>query len=410
MILLLFLILCHKMIDLEWEVIMSATPQVPAFPRRLQSKERIKGIASDLLAPAGICIDGTQPFDLRVKDDAFYEYGLPRGLTGIREAYVDGWWDTDQLDVLTFKALSHGIKLSGADKVSLALANVSARIRNRQSRRRSLQIRSHYDLGDDLFKAMLDERMVYSCGYWKNATTLGEAQEAKLDMVCRKVALRPGMQVLDIGCGWGSFAKFAAERYGVSVTGITICEDQARLGPRICSDLPVEIRMQDYRQLSGNQKKFDAVVSIGMFEHVGYKNYRNYMEIVRECLKPEGLFLLQTIGGNTSQVTFDPWLNKHIFPNAMLPSARQITAACEGTMVIEDWHSFGLDYDRTLMAWFENFDRNWPLLSHKYGEKFYRMWKCYLLTCAGLFRAREIQLWQIVLSGPGMRGEYASIR
>jgi cyclopropane-fatty-acyl-phospholipid synthase len=147
-----------------------------------------------------------------------------------------------------------------------------------------------------------------------------------------------------------------------------------------------------------------------MFEHVGYKNYRNYLQIVRECLKPEGLFLLQTIGGNISQVTFDPWMNKHIFPNAMLPSARQITTALEGRMVIEDWHSFGVDYDRTLMAWFENFDRNWQLLSHRYGERFYRMWKCYLLTCAGLFRARQIQLWQIVLSPSGMLGDYASIR
>lgn len=389
---------------------MSAPTQVPAFPGRLNNNERIKRITSNWLAQAGICINGSQPFDLRVNDDAFYEYALPHGFTGIREGYVNGWWDTDQLDVLTFKALSHGIKPSAGDKVSLVLANLTARVRNRQSRRRSLEIRSHYDLGDDLYKAMLDERMVYSCGYWKNASTLSEAQEAKLDMICRKVALSPGMHVLDIGCGWGSFAKFAAERYGVSVTGITICKNQARLGARICSDLTVAIKMQDYRELGDSQEKFDAVVSIGMLEHVGYKNYRNYMKIVRDCLKPEGLFLIQTIGSNTSQVTFDPWMNKHIFPNAMLPSASQITAAAEGTMVVEDWHSFGLDYDRTLMAWFENFDRNWPSLSHKYGEKFYRMWKCYLLTCAGLFRARQIQLWQIVFSANGLLKDYASIR
>jgi cyclopropane-fatty-acyl-phospholipid synthase len=257
---------------------------------------------------------------------------------------------------------------------------------------------------------MLDKRMVYSCAYWKDANTLNEAQEAKLDIVCRKVGLRPGMRVLDVGCGWGSFAKFAAERYGVSVLGITISDEQAQLGKSLCADLPVELKVQDYRELKSYDEKFDAIVSIGMFEHVGYKNYHNYIKLIRQCLKREGLFLLQTIGGNNSEVTFDPWMRKNIFPNAMLPSAKQIATACEGIMLIEDWHTMGVDYDRTLMAWFDNFDYHWPQLKSKYGNRFYRMWKCYLLTCAGLFRAREIQLWQIIFSPKGLTGGYVSLR
>jgi cyclopropane-fatty-acyl-phospholipid synthase len=389
---------------------MTTTFKNPLTPTRTRGNERMRRIAQDLLSSAGVQIDGDQPFDVRVKDEAFYDIALPLGLTGLREAYVDGWWDTDQLDVLTYKATRQGIKLSHADTLTLTLANLSGRLRNRQNRKRSLQVSQHYDLGNDLFQAMLDERMIYSCAYWKNANTLAEAQEAKLDMICRKVGLRPGMRVLDIGCGWGGFAKFAAERYGVSVVGVTISQEQVKLGSSVCAGLPVELKLEDYRELSSRVEEFDAVVSVGMFEHVGYKNYRNYMKIVRRCLKPEGLFLLQTIGGNNSVASFDPWLSKYIFPNAMLPSARQIAEACEGIMVLEDWHTFGADYDRTLMEWFDNFDRHWPRLTHKYGERFYRMWKCYLLTCAGLFRAREIQLWQIVFTPKGMLGGYVSIR
>jgi cyclopropane-fatty-acyl-phospholipid synthase len=374
------------------------------------SEERIRRIARDLLNSAGVRLDGDQPCDVRVKDEAFYDIALPKGLTALREAYVDGWWDTDRLDELTYKVVRNKVKLSYGDALTLTLANLSGRLRNQQNRRRSRQVSQHYDLGNDLFQAMLDKRMVYSCAYWKNVATLDEAQEAKMDMICQKVGLRPGKRVLDVGCGWGGFARFAAERYGASVLGVTISEEQLQLASSMCAGLSVELKLKDYRELSSCDEQFDAIVSVGMFEHVGYKNYRNYMAIVQRCLKPDGLFLLQTIGGNYSDVTFDAWLNKYIFPNAMIPSARQITAASEGIMLLEDWHSFGTDYDRTLMAWFENFDRHWPQLEHKYGERFYRMWKCYLLTCAGLFRAREIQLWQIVFSPTGMLGGYTSIR
>jgi cyclopropane-fatty-acyl-phospholipid synthase len=270
-------------------------------------------------------------------------------------------------------------------------------------------VKRHYDLGNDLFESMLDARMVYSCAYWKGADSLDAAQEDKLDLVCRKVRLVAGMRVLDIGGGWGGFAQYAAERYGASVVLTTISQEQAESARMRCRGLPVEVRLQDYRDMPRHER-FDAVVSLGMFEHVGYKNYRRYLSLARRCLPSDGLFLLHTIAGNRTNTSYSPWFARNIFPNTHLPSARQIAAACEGLFVIEDWHNFGADYDRTLMAWHANFERAWPELRDKYGERFRRTWKCFLLTSAGAFRARHLQTWQLVLSGAGVRGGYQAIR
>jgi cyclopropane-fatty-acyl-phospholipid synthase len=287
----------------------------------------------------------------------------------------------------------------------LWLAAVSS---NPQSTRRAFRIgRHHYDIGNELYERMLDRRMIYSCGYWREATDLDAAQEAKLDLVCRKLELAPGMRVLDIGCGWGGTARFMAERCGVEVVGITVSEEQVRVGRQVCQGLPVEIRLQDYRSVD---ESFDRVVSIGMFEHVGRRNYTTYMRQVRRCLKGDGLFLLHTIGGNRSVAANDPWIDRYIFPNSMLPSARQITQAAEGLFVLEDWHSFGADYDRTLVAWWSNLQARWPEIEDRYEPRFYRMWKYYLLSCAGSFRARSSQLWQIVLSPRGVAGGYRALR
>jgi cyclopropane-fatty-acyl-phospholipid synthase len=279
---------------------------------------------------------------------------------------------------------------------------------NLQRRSRAFQIgERHYDIGHDLFSHMLDKRLIYSCGYWKNASTLDEAQEAKLDLVCRKLHLTPGMRVLDIGCGWGGTAKFAAERYGVEVVGVTVSEEQANFAKELCRGSPVEIRLQDYRDVVGT---FDRVLSLGMFEHVGPKNYLTFMSIARNSLADTGLFLLHTIGRNRSGSTTDPWLERYIFPNSMLPSARQICGAIEGSFVLEDWHNFGADYDKTLLNWCDKFDENWDALKRHYDQRFYRMWKYYLLSSAGAFRARKSQLWQLVLSPQGVPGGYRSPR
>jgi cyclopropane-fatty-acyl-phospholipid synthase len=377
-------------------------------PQRVTWHACAPEVFGHLLAPLDIRINGPRPWDIRIFNDAFYTKALRRGTEGILDAYVDGWRDCDQLDELVHRVMAGHVQPPGAGRLAYSLHELSARLLNLQSRRRALRVREHYDLGNDLFQAMLDRRMVYSCGYWKHAANLEDAQRAKLDLICRKMALRPGMRVLDIGCGWGAFAKYAAETYGASVVGITLSEEQCELGKQLCEGLPVELRLQDYRDL--DDEPFDAVVSVGMFEHVGYKNYRVFMEIVRRQLKNTGLFLLHTIGANVSSVSGNPWVEHHIFPNGMLPSAKQITQAAEGLFVLEDWHGFGPDYDKTLLAWFENFDHHWPQLSEKYSPRFYRMWKCYLLSFAGSFRARANQVWQIVLSPSGVEGGYIPVR
>jgi cyclopropane-fatty-acyl-phospholipid synthase len=265
----------------------------------------------------------------------------------------------------------------------------------------------HYDMGNELYKAMLDKRLTYTCGYWKNAKNLDEAQEAKLDLVCRKLNLKPGQRILDIGCGWGSFMKFAAEKYGVSCVGVTVSKEQIALGKELCKGLPVEFRLEDYRDVN---EQFDHVVSLGMFEHVGYKNYDEFMQVAHRCLKDGGLFLLHTFGNPVSEKAPDPWFHKYIFPNGMAPSIAQIGTAIEGKFIMEDWHNFGFDYSLTLKAWYDNFEAAWPSLKHLYNDRFYRMWRYYLLSLSGNFGARGFQLWQIVLSKEGVKGGYTSVR
>ena len=254
---------------------------------------------------------------------------------------------------------------------------------------------------------MLGQRLVYSCGYWARADNLDQAQVDKLDLICRKLQLRPGMRVLDIGCGWGEALKYAAQKYGVSGVGVTISQEQAAFARALCAGLPVEIRLQDYRQLD---ERFDAIFSIGMFEHVGVKNYRTYFEVAQRCLQRTGLFLLHSIGTNVSRDRADPWIAKYIFPNSMLPSAAQITAAMEGLFVLEDWHNFGPDYGRTLQAWRANVEAAWARLDGRYDERFRRMWRFYLAGSMATFRTRLSQLWQLVLSPHGVAGGYFAPR
>jgi len=369
------------------------------------SNDEFQSKIEQLLACADVAVNGDRPRDVQVHNDRFYGRVLAHGSMGLGESYMDGWWDCGRLDDFFGHVL--GAKLDCQVKVLAEFSHIlKAKIFNLQKENRAFDIgQRHYDKGNDLYRSMLDQRMIYSCGYWKDASTLDEAQEAKLDMVCRKLHLRPGMRVLDIGCGWGGMARFAAERYDVEVVGITVSREQARFAKELCRGLPIEIRLQDYRKLSDI---FDRVLSLGMFEHVGKKNYRSFMRIVRRCLKEDGLFLLHTIGGNRSRVNIDPWIERYIFPNAMLPSARQISQNFEGLFVLEDWHSFGVDYDTTLLHWFENFDENWETLKARYDERFYRMWKYYLLSCAGSFRARRNQVWQIVLSPRGTHCGYTA--
>jgi len=374
-----------------------------------------KEVIQSLLSEAQITLNGSGETDIQVNNSGFYNRVLREGVLGFGESYMDGWWEVQKPDDLFYRLINASLH----EKVKswkIVTHILKAKIFNSGKQSKAFEVgEKHYDIGNSLFQKMLDKRMAYSCGYWKEAKNLDEAQEAKLDLICRKLNLQPGMKVLDVGCGWGSFCKYAAEKYDVDVVGITISKEQAELAKENCKGLKVEIKLQDYRELntktlSNSGNLFDRVVSVGMFEHVGYKNYRVFMEIIHQSLKDDGLFLLHTIGANKSMIATDPWTHKYIFPNSMLPSIKQIGASIEQLFVMEDWHNFGHDYDKTLMAWFENFDRSWDELKPDYDERFYRMWKYYLLSCAGSFRAGKNQLWQIVLSKNGVPNGYQTIR
>ena len=361
-----------------------------------------------LLEGTDIGIDGARPSDIRVRDPRFFKRVLTQGSLGLGESYTDGWWDCPALDEFFCRIQRADIGAMVKQHPAIALRVLRSRLTNLQSGRRAFQVgERHYDIGNDLFSLMLDERMTYSCGYWNEAGSLDEAQEHKLDLICRKLRLEPGMRLLDIGCGWGSLAAYAAGHYGVGVVGITVSREQVDLARTMCRGLPVEIRLKDYRDV---RETFDRIASVGMIEHVGYKNYRTYMQVVHRCLEDDGLFLLHTIGGNRSRTTVDPWIDRYIFPNGMLPSVSQLGRAVEGLFVMEDWHNFSADYDRTLMAWVRRFEDGWETLGTAYDERFHRMWRYYLLSCAGSFRARKNQLWQIVLSRNGVPGGYRSVR
>lgn len=355
-----------------------------------------------MLEKADIRINGNRAWDMQVQNPALFRRIMLLGSIGLGEAYMDGWWDAERLDEFFFRLLRARLYQNQPAPVRW-LTRLRRRLFNLQRVSRAFQVgEQHYDLGNDFFKAMLDKRMVYTCAYWAHASNLDEAQEHKLELVCRKLNLQAGQRILDIGCGWGSFLRYAAERYGVQAVGVTVSREQAELGRAQCRGLPVEIRLQDYRALN---ETFDHIVSLGMFEHVGHKNYGTYMKVAYRCLKDDGLFLLHTIGKHQTEAT-DPWIAKYIFPNGEIPPLRTLTPALENLFVLEDLHNLGPDYDRTIMAWYRNFHAAWPQFQKHYGERFYRMWKYYLNCCAGAFRARELQLWQLVLSKHGLTGGY----
>jgi cyclopropane-fatty-acyl-phospholipid synthase len=365
-----------------------------------------------LFAAADVQIGGIRPWDIQVHDESLFFRLLTRGSLALGDSYMDGSWDTGSLDGTLFRLLNAHLD-ERVHGLPAFWDSLQARLVNLQARRRSFEVgERHYDLGNDLYRAMLGPRMIYSCGYWRGrngslAPDLDTAQENKLHLVFRKLSLRRGQRLLDIGCGWGGALKFAAMHYGVSGVGITISHEQAEYAREQCAGYPIEIRLQDYREVN---ERFDHVYSLGMFEHVGVKNYRLYFEVARRCLQDDGLFLLHSIGSDQSSLHADPWISRHIFPNSMLPSPAQAAQALEGLFVIEDWHNFGADYDLTLQCWRHNIEKAWPTLDARYDERFRRMWRYYLASSMAVFRCRRAHLWQLVLSPRGVRGGYLAPR
>ena len=358
-------------------------------------------IVNKLLLESGVEINGSKKWDIKVRNNKFYKRVLQQGSLGLGESFMDGWWDCENIDMLIDLLLRTNIESKVPLNVKDMIRVVGSRLINLQSPRRAWIVgKEHYDLGNDLFCEMLDPFMQYSCGYWKDAETLEDAQLSKLKLICEKLKLREGMSLLDIGCGWGGLAEYAARNYGVNLTCITISVEQKKMAEKRCDGLNTKFILEDYRNLKG---RFDRIVSVGMFEHVGPKNYATYFKVTNDCLKEDGIFLLHTIGSNVSDLNVDPWINKYIFPNGCLPSLPQIFEAAEKYYVTEDLHNFGTDYDKTLISWHERFEKAYPELSRKYTERFRRMFTYYLCACAGAFRARNIQLWQVVFT-KGIKG------
>ena len=371
-------------------------------------KNHLKDYTLELLNCAGIHLNGDKPWDIQIYNDDFYGRVLKYGSLGLGEAYMDSWWDCKSLDQFFDRVIQADIESKVKSNIGMLFKVALLKLMNYQTKRRSLIVgKKHYDLGNDLFQAMLDKRMNYTCGYWKNATNLDDAQRDKLELTCQKMMLKPGMKILDIGCGFGALAKYAVEKYDVNVVGITISKEQYEFAQKNCANMPIQILFQDYRDIQGH---FDRIISLGMFEHVGQKNYLTYMQKVYQCLKDDGLFLLHTIGNNITTPSVDPWVAKYIFPNGSLPSIMQIGKATEKLFIMEDWHNFGADYNKTLMAWYANFNQNWSELKNQYDDRFYRMWSYYLLSCASTFRLRQTQLWQIVFSKYGIKEGYQAPR
>ncbi len=371
-------------------------------PGRAGRDERARA----LLASAGIMVNGTRPWDMRIHHPRTLDRVLGQGSLGLGESYMDGWWDCEQVDALICRLVQARLD----QEVGRPLwwwDLLRARLTNLQSLSRAWQVaRTHYDLGNGLYAAMLDPSMAYSCGYWAQAETLAQAQEAKLELVCRKLQLEPGMTLLDVGCGWGSLMLHAARHHRVQCVGLTLSREQLAWAQVQARGLPLHFELMDYRQFNPDGRmRFDRIASIGMFEHVGQRNYDDFFAMARRCLHDDGLFLLHTIGKNRSGAGIDPWIDKHIFPNGQLPSVAELARSAEG-FVVEDWHNFGADYDRTLMAWHARFEAAWPRLKSHHDERFHRMWRYYLLCCAGTFGARDNQLWQVVMSPSGLPGGY----
>lgn len=361
-----------------------------------------------LLEKADIRIGGDRPWDITVHNDALYQHVFQSGTLGAGEAYMDGWWDCDALDVMFYKAISARLEESFEHTIPARLLTLYQSIFNMQDMRHSHDVAdTHYNFDNAMFAQMLGPSMNYSCGYWRNAKNLAEAEEAKMDLICRKLDLGPGMTVLDIGCGWGSLARYMAEKYQARPTGVSLAEEQIAYAREHDRSGSVQWVLSDYRLVAG---QFDRIVSVGMFEHVGCKNYASFMETAHRLLKPEGLFLLHTIGANHQKKAADPWINKYIFPHGVLPSGESMFRAFSDLFIMEDWQNFGADYDTTLMAWEHNFSRGLAEGKFMVSDRIRRMFRYYLLSCAGAFRARDLQLWQLVLSPRGVPGGYHSVR
>ena len=345
-----------------------------------------------------------EPLSVQPISDEVLAIGKRGGLFGLGEAYVDGKFESQDLEglLLAFAESPHAKRASWTGAMWRLF--LEGALKNTQVGARAFEVaRHHYDLGNDLFRVMLDPSMSYTSGLFEGeTTTLAAAQEAKLRRLCQKLRLAPGMRVLDIGCGWGNFALFAASHYGVEVTGLTVSEEQLRYIEGVKGQLPIDILLCDYNKFNPG-KPFDRIVSIEMIEAVGKKNLNGYFASVSRSLKPGGRFALQAICGDTFNRYSQPalnqfilWLMKNIFPNGYIPNLEELIRPARGEFVLESLSELPGSYERTLRAWNDNFNAGFSDLAAKYSPRFKRMWNFYLLGCAAMFVSRLVQVHHLV--------------
>lgn len=367
-----------------------------------------------ILDKADVTLNGNKLHDIKLFDERALKRIVTDGSLGLGETYMEGWWDCEHLDELSYMLCSAAIDREVKVNFAHLMYNLFSKVFNYQSKQLAKQVADkHYDLDNHLFELMLGQTMAYSCAYWKDANDLNSAQIAKYELICKKLHLSSQDTLLDIGCGWGGLAAYAAENYGCKVVGVSIASNQISYAKTKFKHLPIEFYNADYRDISiynPTHMQFTKVVSVGAFEHIGHKNYLTFLNLMKQQLNDNGLFLLHTIGSNETVTTADRWINKYIFPNGALPSMVQLSNSIETSFIVEDWHNFGSYYDKTLIAWNQNFEKNWDSLKSRYDIQFYRMWRYYLLMCAGMFRSRTAQVWQVMMSKTGVKGGYESVR
>lgn len=363
-----------------------------------------KPLFESLLAGSGVRIDGDRPWDIRVNRDRLYRRAL-RGSLGIGESYIDGDWDCEALDELFRRVLSSNAQSKPLVRAFHAFKSLQARLMNLQTPRRSRAVaEEHYDLDHRMYAHFLGPWNQYTCCFFDGTGDLERAEVAKLEMLCDKLELKAGDRLLDIGCGWGGFAKYAAATRRCEVTGISLSDEQIRYAVEYTRGLPVTIRRLDYRDLpDSGLPPFDKISIVGMLEHVGYKNYPVIMDVVHQMLKPDGLFLLHTIGNCEKTTVVDPWIEKYIFRNSMAPAMSQLADAAEGKFVIEDWENYGQHYVPTLQAWHDRFNANWDRIralptARPFDDRFRRMWNYYLMSSKAAFEVEQLHLWQLVMT------------
>jgi len=386
---------------------MTPTPGKTAIAESSRSKDKPRALIEEMFAKADVRIDGSRPFDIQVRDDRFYRRVLSNPSLGIGESYMDGWWECEDIVEMVARFIRANLHKPSAADLKFVAHFLWIQMSGLGKRSKAFEVgQAHYDLGNDLFEAMLDKRMIYSCAYWKDAVTLEQAQEHKLDLICRKISLKPGMKVLEIGCGWGGWAKFAAEKYRVEVVGLTVSKEQQAYAQKSCAGLPVEFRLQDYRDLPAGER-YDKLVSIEMLEAVGHRYLGEWCRVAARAVKPDGLMALQYI--TCADARYEElrrgvdFIQKHIFPGGLILSANRLNdlLASAGGFVLHALEDMGQDYARTLRAWREEFNRRAAAVRQLgFDERFLRKWNYYLAYCEAAFALRNISVVQTVHTRP----------